>query len=551
MARTTTPKGSTLSGLGARKRPRRLPILPVFSWLFAALALGLLMLELIRFSQQADRLGTDVRVAGVQVGGLTPAEAIRRWEQAFAQPVTLWYNDSPILLDPAAIGFRTDRDTMLAGAGASEGGTAFWSDFASYLTGQRTERRANVQLAADYQTNVLRTFLQDLAGRYDRAPGEAGYDVTTLTLRPGTSGYALDVEASMALIDSALRDPVNRQVQLPLLDDDATSAGMEGLRGLIIAYLESQGFDYDGLDSVASVFIMDLQTGEELHILSDVAMSAASTIKVGILVNAYRDLLFAPNDDIAFLMAQSLLCSNNSSSNLLMQLSGDNDLFAGIAEVTNTLQTIGARNTYISAPLFLGGDQILGSIPAPLTAPNPDHNTGADPFNQTTTEDLGTLFGMIYDCANYGSGLMTVYPEGEFNPQECRQMIELMSANDLERLIQGGIPADVRISHKNGWLEDVHGDAGIVYPPNGRNYVIAVFLWERSDFFSYARAWTMIEGISRAAWNYFEPEQPLINPRPDVPPDMQAQDCAIFSPPHGQVNLDSINAWRQTEPASQ
>jgi len=36
--------------------------------------------------------------------------------------------------------------------------------------------------------------------------------------------------------------------------------------------------------------------------------------------------------------------------------------------------------------------------------------------------------------------------------------LELMSANDLGRLLQGGIPAGTRISHKNGWLEDVHGD---------------------------------------------------------------------------------------------
>ncbi|MDZ4763730.1 MAG: serine hydrolase [Chloroflexota bacterium] len=535
---------STLSGLGTRRRPRRLPILPLFSWLFIALALGLLILELIRFSQEVDRLGADVQVAGIQVGGLSAAEAVRRWEEAFAQPVTLWYNDSPIQLDPADIGFRTDRDTMLAAAGAAAAGeAAFWTEFVSHLTGQQSQRSTTVQLTADYQPNVVRSLLRDISARYDRQADDAGYDVTTLTLRPGASGFALNIDAALPLIDAALRDPVNRQVRLPLSNANDTAGSMSTLRDLIIAYLDSQGFSYDSATSVASVFIMDLETGEELNILSDVAMSAASTIKVGILINSFRDLLFAPDNDIAFLMAQSLLCSNNSSSNLLMQVAGGDDLFAGIAQVTNTLQTIGARNTYLSAPLYLGGDQILGSIPAPLTAPNTSYNTGADPYNQTTTEDLGTTFSMIYDCATTGSGLMTVYPD-DFTQQECRQMLELMSANDLERLLQGGIPADARITHKNGWLEDVHGDAGIVYAPNGRNYVIAVFLWEQGDFFSYTRAWTMIEGISRATWNYFVPDQPLIAPRPDVPPDRTAQDCIVFSPPYEQVNLDNINAWR-------
>jgi beta-lactamase class A len=535
---------STLSGLGARRRPRRLPILPVFSWLFVTLALGLLIFELIRFSQEVDRLGADVSVAGVEVSGLSASEAVQRWEAAFAQPVTLWYNDSPILLDPGAIGFRTDQDTMLAAAGAATTGEgAFWTEFVSHLTGQQTQRATDVQLTADYQASVLRTFLRDIAARYDRESDDAGYDVTTLTLRPGAAGYALDIDAAMPLIDAALRDPVDRHVRLPLTNARDTAGSMDTLRELIIGYLASEGFTYDSPTSVASVFIMDLQTGEEMHILSDVAMSAASTVKVGILMNTFRELLFAPDDDIAFLMAQSLLCSNNSSSNLLMQVAGDNDLYVGIAEVTNTLQTIGARNTYLSAPLYLGGDQVLGSIPAPLTAPNASYNTNADPFNQTTTEDLGTVFSMIYDCATMGSGLMTAFPD-DFTQQECRQMLELMSANDLERLLQGGIPADARISHKNGWLEDVHGDAGIVYPPNGRNYVIAVFLWEQGNFFSYTRAWTMIEGISRTAWNYFVPEQPLIAPRPDIAPDMNAADCVDFSPPYGEVNLDDINAWR-------
>ncbi len=131
--------------------------------------------------------------------------------------------------------------------------------------------------------------------------------------------------------------------------------------------------------------------------------------------------------------------------------------------------------------------QVLGSIPAPRTTPNPNYNTGADPYNQTTTEDLGTLFSMIYDCANYGSGLMAAYPDGEYTQNECQQMLELMSANDLRRLLQGGIPAGTRISHKNGWLEDVHGDAGIVFPPNGNDYVIAVVRLEEHRFLQLYR----------------------------------------------------------------
>lgn len=532
-----------LSGLGTRRRPRRLPFIPIISWLFILAAAGLFALELIRFSQQIDTLSTDVTVAGVNVGGLSGQDAVSRWEQAYAQPITLWYNDSPILLDPAAVGFRTNEQSMLAAArAASEAESSFWSRFFNYLLGGRTERVVSVELSADYQEALLRQFLEDIAARYDRSAGEASFDLQTLSLRAGGQGLLLDIAAAERMVDAALRDPNNRQVVLPVSGTDASRPSIDALRNLIIAYLDSEGFIYDGQTTVASVFIMDLQSGAEVNILGDVAVSAASTAKVPILTNFYRTLTFAPSDDFAFIMAESLLCSNNSSSNYLIEYSAQRDIFAGLANINNMLQYLGIRNTYITAPFDLGDGVVLGSIPAPTTAPNANFNTGADPFNQTTAEDLGTLFSLIYDCAYFGSGLVAAYPEGEFTQNECRQMLNLMSANDLERLLQGGIPADGIISHKNGWLSDVHGDAGIVFPPNGRNYVISVFVWQDGEFFTFERAWPLIEGISRAAWNYFAPEQPLVSSRTDLPP--QAQDCAVFRPDYGEVNLDNINGWR-------
>lgn len=536
-----------LTGLGTRKRQRRLPVLPLLSWLCVFLAILLFALELVRFSQQSDSLSVDVTVGGVDVGGLSAIEAVNRWEEAYAQPITLWYADSPILLDPAAVGFQTNQESMLAAArAASETEASFWQRFASFLLGRQTQQSLNIELSADYQEILLENFLTDVARRYDRPPGRADYDVQTLTIRSGSVGYAMDIDEAFRRVDAALRDPNNREVQLPVTDTNAGLPDISALQEEIVAYLDAQGFIYDGQASVASVFIMDLQTGAEVNLLSDVAVSAASTVKLGILIDYFRTILFAPSDDEAFLMAQSLLCSNNSSSNLIMQLIGNNDLYAGIAAVTNTMQYIGARNSYISAPLYLGGDQELGSIPAPTTAPNPNFDTGADPFNQTTTEDLGTMLSMVYDCAMTGSGLMAAYTDDQFTQQECRQMLNLISANDLGRLLQGGIPPGVPIAHKNGWLDDVHGDAGIVFSPNGRHYVIAVYVWENGDFFSYDRAWPLIEGVSRAAWNYFNPEDPLIAPRADIAPDQEAQGCDAFAPPYGEVNLDDINAWRDS-----
>jgi beta-lactamase class A len=528
----------------SRKKKNRLPVLRILSVLMIAAAFVLLGVQMYNFSQRENLLASDVVVGGVPVGNLTINQAVATWEQVFAEPVILRYGDAPpIVLEPSAIDFRLNSSTMRANAQAST--SEFWPRFLAYLTGVESQRvGAKIPLIANYQEGLLRQFLVDLASRYDRAAGRAGYDVATLTVYAGQSGAQLNLEESINRIDAALRSPTDRIVDLPIGDSAASRPSIQTLRNMIIDYLDTQGFIYDSASSIASVFIYDLQTGEELNILGDVAFSAASTMKVPILVEFYRWLDFPPTQDEAFIMANSLLCSRNSSSNLLMRLIGENDILAGVRDVTNTAQELGARNTYISAPFVEGvANEVLGSTVAPRTEPNPNFNTDPDPFNQITPEDLGTLFQQIYDCANYGSGLMTAMPES-YTQNECKQMLELMSANDLMRLLQAGLPSGTRISHKNGWLTETVGDAGIVYPPSGRNYVIAVFLWEDTDFQNFERLWPLVEGISRAAWNYFNPDGALLTARTDIP--RTAQDCeGNYLPPSPDlVNLDDINGWR-------
>ncbi|HEX2906407.1 MAG TPA: serine hydrolase [Phototrophicaceae bacterium] len=541
----------SVSGLGTKRRRRSLPVVQLISVMMLLVAIGLFVLELVQFSQEQERLPPDVTIAGIPVGGLLPTDAVALLERAYSQPVILYYAGSPIALDPAAVGFRTNRETMLAAAqAAGDVEAGFWSQFVNYLIGRQSQETVAVPLAADYQRGLLEQFLRDVAARYDRPSGDAGYNLETLTTRAGSEGYVLNLQSALPVVEAALFSPDNRSVNLPVTGSSANVGNIDTLRDMIIAYLNTEGFIYDGQTTVASVFILDLVTGEEVNILGDVAFSAASTMKVAILIDYFRHLWFSVPSDEAWLMANSLLCSNNSSSNLLMQIigervSGQADIFAGIGDVTNNAQYLGARNTYITAPYDLGiAGQQLGSISAPQTSPNASYSTSPDPYNQTTAEDMGTLFNLIYDCAKYGSGLIAAFPEGEYNQTECRQMLELMSANDLLRLLQGGIPAGTRISHKNGWVSDSTGDAGIVFSPNGRDYVIAVYLWEKTDFQDYTRLWPLVEGISRAAWNYFNPDEPLITARTDIPDT--AQECAKFLPPQDQLDLNNINGWRGT-----
>ena len=531
----------------SNRRKKSRPIflrLWVISVAFLLASSGLFTYELLAFSQSATRLAPNLIVADIDVSNLPPTEARILWERAYAQPVILYYDDSPIVLDPSAVGFRPNVQTMLASAqNINTALGSFWERFVQYLTLQDTTQPVNIPLSADLQRGLLEQFLRDISARYDRPPGEPGFDPITLTTFDGQQGFAIDIPQAMQLVESALRSPINRTVILPIGGATSNKPTLKTLQDLIIAYFDSQGFIYDGVSTIGSVFVMDLATGEEINLLGDVAFTSASTVKLPIMLNYFRSQNNEPTQEEAWLLAQSMLCSRNSSSNLLMEITGGGNVFNGVAQVTQTAQFAGARNTFLSSRLIEGvaGEQ-LGSISAAPTFPNSGFDTKPDPFNQTTTEDMGTLLTMMYDCANYGSGLITAFPNGEFNQVECRRMLELMSANDLERLLQGGIPEDIRISHKNGWLDGTVGDAGIIYPPNGRNYVLAIYLWEDTDFQDFTRLWPIVEDISRAVWNYFSPELAL-SVRRELP--ATARDCENnYLPPFGQVNLDDINAWR-------
>lgn len=539
------------ASLNSRRRRRGLPILLILSLLMVLAAGTLLLNELVLFSQREEQLSAGITAAGVNVSGLSQNDAVARWEQAYAQPIQMYYRDingnHPILLYPDQLGWRISSAPMLAdalAAGEADGG--FWRRFLDYMLGNEQTLPRDIPLLAAYQEEALAAFLHDLALRYDSKAGSPGYDLQTLTVFPGESGYALNIPAAMKAVDAVLRRADARTVDLPIDSMVNRPPTLLTLQNLMIDYLDSQGFIHDGQTTAASLFVLDLLTGEEINLLGDVAYSAASTIKAPIMIDFYRLLDREPSSDEAWLLANSLLCSNNASSNLIMEIIGGGDGFAGIQSVIDTLQYIGADNTYISAPFYLGVEgQQLGAIPAPATSPNAAYDTNADPFNQTTAEDMGSLFNLLYDCAEFGSGLAVSYPDGQITQSECRQMLELMSANDIERLLQGGIPRQTRISHKNGWIFDTVGDAGVVYSPNGRHYVISIFLWEQTDFQDYEKLWPLVEGLSRAAWNFFNPQNVLLEPRSNLP--LTAQECeGNYLPPAPElVDLNAINSWKR------
>lgn len=548
----------TVTGLGTSRKGVRLPVLALLSGAMFLAALVWFAIELGRFAQSRDYLQTETTVAGVPVTGLTTADAVNAWTHAYEQPVELDYQGSPIMLMPADIGFRPNSDLMVADMKSKVSSTNnYWIDFWNYLW-RRPTSPVTVSLIADYQETKLRDYLQDIAARYEQPASGASFDTTAMTFGTGASGVRLDIEASMQAVDAALRRPTNRRVQLVMKNEGGHSASIQTLKQVIQDYLTAKGFLPDGQATLGSVIVIDLQSGQELSINPDIAYSAMSTIKIPILLTIFRRLDFAPDTDIKWLMGASALCSSNSASNFLIQLSGvgnsetNEQLANGLAQVTNTVQTLGAKNTFIRAPLYVGDKKYEFSIPAPKTSPDPRFNAKPDPYSQTTAEDMAILLQELYDCSEYGSGVMAVFPDN-YTRTECKEIIELLSGNIIGRLIELGVPPGTRVAHKNGWGGAQGGasganvsDAAIVYSPGG-TYILVIYMWEAKanpDGLGSLLPWEAIEGISRIVYNYFNADNPVLVSRvPENP--LGAINCVMPNPNHPErLDLNNINNGR-------
>jgi len=261
----------------------------------------------------------------------------------------------------------------------------------------------------------------------------------------------------------------------------------------------------------ASAFLMDLQTGESVNINPNVAYSGVSLIKVPLLVAFFRKASLAPTAQQARLMAEMIICSENLSSNALLEMIGEGDEYRGVLYVTETMQQLGLRNTFLAKSFFTGA-VVFGPTPTPQPlVPVPiladQSYTNPDPSNQTTAEDLGWLLANLYYCARDGSGaLIAAFPQ-ELTPVECRRMIRVLRANRINGLLEMGLPPDALFARKHGWAAETHGDAAIVFTPGG-DFVLTVLMYDRG-WLEFEESSALIAEIARQSYNAFNPEQPV------------------------------------------
>ena len=477
-----------------------------FSVALILVAIVLTVLQLVRFSRVRSYFPAGLEIASVPVGGLNRTQSAARLLEAYSTPLVLHYGEAEIHLNPAVVDFQLDTEAMLAAADLERTQELFWEEFWDFLW-RRTTNPGSVPLRSSYSETRLRAYLEEIAKRYDQAPVPARPVAGTTNFEAGKPGYVLDPDGAVLLIENALRSLQGRTVALPLARTDPTRPSMRNLEILLQQTLQISGFD-----GIAGIYLIDLQTAQELHfahqlgenlpVNPDIAFTASSIIKIPIMVSAYRRISDDPGEETKKLLQDMITASGNEAADWLMDRVIDPT--RGPLVVTEDMQTLGLQNTFLAGKFTLGSP-LLANIRTPANQ-RTDVNTDPDIYSQTTPSDIGMLLADLYQCAQSGGGTLPAIFAGEITPAECQEMINLLVANKLPVLLTAGIPEGTRIAHKHGWVTyngviNAIGDAGIIYSPGG-NYVLAVFLHHPVQLV-WDPASLLISELSRAVYNYF------------------------------------------------
>ncbi len=210
-----------------------------------------------------------------------------------------------------------------------------------------------------------------------------------------------------------------------------------------------------------SVYVWDYETGNYADINADEIFPTASIIKLPVLVQLFRSIernqltiydemplteyyrtegsgslqFKAANSKytIDTLARMMITESDNSATNMIMaKLGSMTDINSGIREW-------GLKHTYVQTWLpDLGGT------------------------NHSTARDMAQI---LYNIDN-----------PKFLSNTSREKIfDYMGHVHNNRLIAAGLPANATFLHKTGDIGKMLGDAGIVYAPNGKKYIVVIF----------------------------------------------------------------------------
>lgn len=230
-----------------------------------------------------------------------------------------------------------------------------------------------------------------------------------------------------------------------------------------------------------AVSVQDLETGFELRYRADRWFHAASTIKLAVLLGTYAAI------HTGRLLPQSRLHVRNrfrsahdgSAFRVMSERDADSEVQGAVGRtmrVGELARNMIIRSSNLATNLLLDLHGI-GFLQRVLE----EHQLSGIDLRRGVEDELAFEHGINNRVTADGLVhlLRVIADERAFSPELSRQMLNVLHEQEFRSGIPAGLPAHARVANKTGEISTIAHDAGIVYLPKRKPYIVAILTeWE-------------------------------------------------------------------------
>ena len=253
-------------------------------------------------------------------------------------------------------------------------------------------------------------------------------------------------------------------------------------------------------DFVVAIDLLDVASNRRLSINEDVQLHAASTMKVPVLFELFRqaDAGERSVDDSIVVRNRFRSIYDGSEYSLTPEDDSDSTLYARIdssATYRELARLMIVRSSNLATNILIErvDPRRVRETMARLNAHGMRVLRGVEdiPAYRAGLNNTATAYGF--------SRVMEAIARCELlNARSCREITDILADQEFDEGIPAGVPDGVRVASKTGWITAIHHDGAIVYPPGREPYVLVVLTRgiEDSDV-----AHELIRDLSAIVWD--------------------------------------------------
>lgn len=226
-----------------------------------------------------------------------------------------------------------------------------------------------------------------------------------------------------------------------------------------------------------SVAVHDLQTGTEFFSNADVMMHPASTMKIPVMMEVYRQAEAGLLSLDEHLKIYNTFTSIADGSAFSLDEVDDSELslYQRIGETESVRELVRlmiVRSSNLASNILM--DKVTT---ARVDAIVKEHGITNMHIIRGLEDKKALQLGRNNAASARSSAqMLKLIAEGKVvSAHACEEMIQILLGQEFNESIPALLPTDVKVAHKTGWSDDFFHDIGIVFPPQRKPYILALF----------------------------------------------------------------------------